>query len=184
MKLLENNLYGYRSRHSVSWYMNVEKRHAAINNKLFNRLGYINDQLYEVELAKCVIEYTNPIIVGFFILQYGKLKMLELYCIFFGTFYGTDKYEEIERDTNSLFLALAEKEKCDCIRSEKRQEWELLRSKYCNHALTADACSNFFLRTCCAKHKKHDESKPGLFKNFLALKFCVCVAMHTAVKTF
>ena len=40
----------------------------------------------------------------------------------------------------------------------KKQEWELLRSKDCSHSFTADACSEFFPRTCCAKHKKkHDK---------------------------
>ena len=32
-------------------------------------------------------------------------------------------------DTDLLYLALAEKELYDCIRCEKRREWEFLRSK-------------------------------------------------------
>ena len=59
----------------------------------------------------------------------------------------------MEMDTDSLYLELAENELYDCIRSEKRQESELLRSKDCNDSFTADACSNFYPRTCCAKHK-------------------------------
>ena len=56
-----------------------EKTHGAINTKFFRRLDHINDQLYEVELAKAETEHGEPIIVGFFILQYAKLRMLELY---------------------------------------------------------------------------------------------------------
>ena len=41
-----------RSRHSVTRYMNDEKTHEAINSKMFKRLWHINDQLYQVELAK------------------------------------------------------------------------------------------------------------------------------------
>ena len=41
--------------------------------------GHIKDQLYEVELAKAEIEHKKPIIVVFFILEYNKLSILELY---------------------------------------------------------------------------------------------------------
>ena len=42
--------------------------------KMLKRLGHINDQLYEVELVKSEIEQEQPFIVGFFILQYAKLR--------------------------------------------------------------------------------------------------------------
>ena len=67
-----------RRRHTVTKFSNDEKTHGAINTKLFKHLDYINDQLYEVELAKAEIEHREPFIVGFFILQYAKLRMLEL----------------------------------------------------------------------------------------------------------
>ena len=76
MKLLANSSYGYqimdRSRHTVTKYLNDEKTHVAINTKFFKRLDHINDQLYEVELAKAEIEHRELIIVGFLILQYAK----------------------------------------------------------------------------------------------------------------
>ena len=71
-----------RSRHTVIKCLNDEKTRGAINTKLFKRLDHINDQFYEVELAKADIEHRKPIIVGFFILQYAKLIMLELYYTF------------------------------------------------------------------------------------------------------
>ena len=82
MKLLANSSYGYqimdRRRLTVAKYLSDEKTHGAINAKFFKRLDYINDQLFEIELAKAEIEHREPIIVGFFILQYAKLWMLEL----------------------------------------------------------------------------------------------------------
>ena len=70
MKLLANSAYGYqimdRSRHTVTKYLNGEKTHEAINTKLFKRLDQINDQLYELELAKAEIEHREPILVRFF----------------------------------------------------------------------------------------------------------------------
>ena len=83
IKLLANSSYGYqimdRSSHTVTKDLNDEKTHGAINTKIFSRLDHINDQLYEVEMTKAEIEHREPIIVGFSILQYAKLRMLELY---------------------------------------------------------------------------------------------------------
>ena len=64
-------------------YLNDEKTHAAINNKMFKRPNCIDDILYEVELAKAEVEHKEPNIVGFSILQYVKMRMLELYYNFF-----------------------------------------------------------------------------------------------------
>ena len=118
MKLLANNSYGYqimdRSRQTVTKYLNDEKTHGAMNTKLFKRLDHINDQLFEVELAKAEIEHREPIIVGFFILQYAKLRMLELYYIFFEGFCDVKNFEELEMHTDSLYLSLSEKELYDC----------------------------------------------------------------------
>ena len=72
-----------RSRHTVTKYLSDEKTHSAINSRMLKRLNHITDQLYEVELVKSEIEHREPIIVGFFILQYAKLRMLELYYNFF-----------------------------------------------------------------------------------------------------
>ena len=83
IKLLAKSSHGNqimdRSRHTVTKNLSDDKTYGAINTKLFKRLDYINDQLYEVELAKAEIEHRQPIIVGFSILQYAKLRMLELY---------------------------------------------------------------------------------------------------------
>ena len=127
MKLLANSSHGYqimdRSRHTVTKYLNDDKIHSAINSKMFKRLNHITDQLYEVELVKSEIEHRETIIVGFFILQHAKLRMLELYYNFFKKFCDTDKYEELEMDIDSLYLALSEENLEDVILPEKRAEW-------------------------------------------------------------
>ena len=82
LKLQANISLGYQimnwSQHTVTKYLSDEKTHGAITNKMFKRPGYINDQLYDVELHKSEIEHKDPIYVGFFILRYAKLRMLEL----------------------------------------------------------------------------------------------------------
>ena len=153
-----------RSRQTVTKYLNNEKIHNAINNKLFKRLNFITDQLYEVELVKSEIEHREPIIVGFFILQYAKFRMLELYYNFFKKFCDTEKYEELKLDTDSLYLALSEENLEDVILPEKRKEWEAIRSRDCTDSFTANALGYFFPRTCCSAHRKHDKREPGLFE--------------------
>ena len=99
MKLLANSSYGYqimdRSRHTKMKYLSDEKTHAANTSKLFKKLDHVNNSLYEVELAKAQIEHKEPIIFGFFILQYAKLRMLELYYNFFTRFCDVNKFEEL-----------------------------------------------------------------------------------------
>ena len=87
-----------RSRHTVTNYLNDEKTHGANNTKLFKCLAHMNDQLYEVELAKAEIDHREPIIVGFSILQYAKLRMLELYYNFLERFCNVNSFGELEMD--------------------------------------------------------------------------------------
>ena len=142
MKLLGNSSYGYqiidRSRHTETKYLNDEKTHKAINGKTFKRLNNVSKENYEVELAKSKIEHREPIIAGFFILQYAKLRMLELYYNFFDRFWDVDKFEELEMDTDSLYLALAHENLYECIRPAKKEEWETLREKDCDGSFRAD----------------------------------------------
>ena len=89
--------------------------------------------------------------------------MLELYYNFFKKNCDNDKYEELELDTDSLYLALSENLE-DVVLPEERSEWKQLRFKDCTDNFTANATDNFFPRTCCIAHKKHDKREPGLFK--------------------
>ena len=106
MKLLVNSSYGYQkmdgTRHTVTKTLSNEKTHGAINIKVFERLDHINDQLYEVELTKAEIEHRNLIIVGFSILRYAKLRMLELHYNYCEKFCDVNNFEELEIDTDSL----------------------------------------------------------------------------------
>ena len=188
MKVLANSSYGYqiidRSRHTVTKYLNDEKTHGAINTKLFKRLDHINDQLYEVEMAKAAIEHREPIIVGFFILQYAKLRMLELYYNFFERFCDVNKFEELEMDIHSLYWALSEKELYDCFREESKSECDLMRTEDWKDDFTANATTNFFPRTCCTKHVKHDKRNLIFPKrSFVVRNCCVCAAKPIVVMT-
>ena len=168
-----------RSRHTVTKYLNDEKTHSASNNKLFKQLNFITDQLYDIELVKSEIEHREPIIVGFFILQYTKLRLLELYYNLFKNFCDTEKYEELKMDTDSLCLAMSEENVEDIILPEKRNEWEAIRSRDRTDSFTANATVNIFPRTCCSAHKKHDKREPGLFIEEFRCSRMLCLCSKT-----
>ena len=106
MKPLANSSYGHqiidRSRHTVTKNLTDEKTHVDINIKLFKKVDHVKNSLYEVELAKAQLEHKKPIIVGFFFLQYAKLRMLKLYYNFFTRFCDVNKFGELLMDTDSL----------------------------------------------------------------------------------
>ena len=186
MKLLANSTYGYqvidRSRHTVTKYLTAEKIHSAINSKMFKRLNHITDQLYEVELVKPKIEHREPKIVGFFILQSAKQRMLELYYNFIRKFCDTDKYEELEMDTDSLYLALSEENLEDVIFPEKRAERNQLRSKDCTDNFTANATDNFSPELAVMSTRNMiRESRVSSKKNLDVQKLCVSVAKYIVV---
>ena len=183
MKLLANSSYGYqivdRSRHTVKKYLTDKKTHAAFNSKLFKKLDHVNNSLYEVELAKAQIEHKKPMIVGLFVLQSLKLRMLELYYNSFTRFCDVSNFEELEMDTDSLYLALAEKKLEDCIRPEMRAECQRLWSNDCVDSFIADAVAKLFPNTCCEKHKQQNKRKPGLFKEDFRCTEMLCLCNKT-----
>ena len=156
-----------------------KKTHSAIRSKVFTRLNHITDQIYEVEGVKLEIVHREPIIVGYFTLQYAKLRLLELYYNCVKKFCDTDKYEELEMDTASLYIALLEENFEDVILPKKRAEWKQLRSKNCTNNFTANATDKFSPRTCCNVLKKHDKREPGLFKEEFRCAEMLCLCSRT-----
>ena len=105
--------------------------------------------------------------------------MLKLYCNLFTSFCDVNKFEELEMDTDSLYLALAEKKLEDCIRHEMRAEGQKLRSNDCAVSFTAGAVANFCRRTCCVKHKQHDKREPGIFEEEFRCTEMLCLCSKT-----
>ena len=85
-------------------------------------------------------------------------------------------------DTDSLYLALAEKELYDCIRPDKKREWIDIRSSDCADDFIANATTNFF-PVLAAQNTKNMTSAnlDSSRKNFVARKCCVCAARRIAV---
>ena len=180
MKLLGNSSYGKqimdRSGHTETKYVNDENTHKSINGKLFKRLNNVLERLYKTEFVKSKIGHRDPTIVVFFVLQYAKLRILVLYYNFFDKFCDVDTFEDLEKSTDSVYLALAHDNLYNCIRPSKKAEWEDLREHDCDDSFKADAVQKFFPRICCDKHKKREKREPGLFTEEIRCSetFCLC----------
>ena len=65
------------------------------------------DQYYEAEAAKARIKLDLPIQLGYFILQYAKLRMLQFYYDCLDRYVDRSNIENLEMDTESAFMALS-----------------------------------------------------------------------------
>ena len=110
--------------------------------------------------------------------------MLELYYNFFTKFCDLNKFEELEMDTDSLYLALAAKELEDCIRPETRAEWKRLRSKVFVDSFTADAVAIFSAEHVVWNTNNMIRENLASSKKSLDVRICyVCVERHTVAMT-
>ena len=78
-----------------------------MNNKRYRQLNTINDNCYEVTLAKAVIKKDIPHHVAFFILSYAKLRMLEFYYDFMLFYFDIEDFCYCHMDTDSAYMALS-----------------------------------------------------------------------------
>ena len=165
--------------------MSDEKTHGAINTKIFKRLDHVNDQLFEVEMAEAEIEDREPIIVGFFILQYAKLRMLKLYYNFFERFCDVNKFEELKKDTDSLYLPLSEKELCDYIREESKAEWDVMRADDCKDDFSANAKNQLVSLEPSPENIRNMINESLIFskRSFTVRKYCVYEVKSDVVMT-
>ena len=60
-----------------------------------------------------------------------------------------------------------------------KEEWKKNRENDCRDDFRADDSNNFFPRTCCAKHIKHDKREPGLFKEEFRCTEMICLCSKT-----
>ena len=138
-------------------------------------LHYVIKALYEAELTKAYFQHKEPIIVGFLIYQYAKLRVLELYYNFFTNFCDVNMFEKLEMDTDSLYIALNERELEKCMGIEMKAVWEQLLSEDCTDSFTADAVGTFSPKMCCDKLKKFDKREPNLFKEEFRCSEIICL---------
>ena len=99
-----------KTRHRTIKYVQGKKQACGLVNKpQFRKLECISeeDSYYEVELAKDKIGLDLPIQPNYMILQYAKLRLLEFHYDFMDVYVERNRFEMIETDTDSMYMAIS-----------------------------------------------------------------------------
>ena len=143
-----------------------------VNSVNFKNLDKIVNDVYEVKTYKKKIVMDNPIQVGFFILQYAKLRMLEFYYDCLSIYLNPNTFENCENrycetDTDSIYMAISTKNLDQSIQEEFKSQYDTEIFRSCSDKKVP----KWFPRSCCDKHKALDQRGTGLFKlEFLGVK--------------
>ena len=111
-------------------------------------------------MYKNQIKMDNPIQIGFFILQYAKLRMLEFYYDCLEKYLKTNSFELTETDTDSIYMALNEVTLAKCMKEEYYETYYKQIYKQCN----VHDQAVWFPRKCCDNHIALDRRFTGIFK--------------------
>ena len=135
-----------RSQHTNIKFVKGSQVDKFFKTSFFKSLYELPDQIYVVDMSKTGIERREPIIVGFFVLLYAKITMLQVKYNFLSSVCDPNKYELIELDTDSLYMALSEEKPDEISRPEIRLLWYWMMQSDCSDNFAADSCSNFLPR--------------------------------------
>ncbi len=170
MKLIGNSGYGSlimdKTKHRDIAYKRGENEACmSVNRPQFRQMTCLNedDGYYEIESAKRVINMDLPIQLGYFILQYAKLRMLEFYYDFVDRYVDRSDFEYIEMDTDSAYMAISAPTLEEVIKPEMMGEFRYGLEGLCDNR-KRDATCRWLPRACCETHAKFDKRVPGLFK--------------------
>ena len=143
------------------------------NDPRYRLSSEIAEGIYEVQMAHKKVTHDIPKQLGFFVLQYAKLRMLEFYYDCLDYYMNRDNYELCQMDTDSIYFAISSKlpepglESHPLIPLVKPRRLEQFRSSlynYCYDGWEPDFSKHYFPRQCCQKHNTYDQKAPGLFK--------------------
>ena len=178
MKLLGNSEYGKTitnvDQHRNVNYCTEKAASLVVNDRRFRQLDVIVDDAYEIEMEKTAT-YTLPIHVGFFVLQYAKMRMLQFYYDFINRYLERPLFQYCEMDTDSAYLALAAEFVDDLVTQELREHYFRHRSKWLPSECCVDHRNEYVHcllanrpwvgdETSCNARKAYDKRTPGLFK--------------------
>ena len=168
MKLLGNSGYGSmimdKTKHTDVIYVRGHgNAQMKMNDPKFKHCQRIDD-IIEIEMAKKRIIFDLPIQIGYIILQYAKLRMLAFHYDFLVRYCQPKKFQHIEMDTDSYYLALAGENLRDVMHPDMKIKFDEQVLHQCHRENHKADESTFFPRQCCEKHKDYDKRTPGLFK--------------------
>ena len=95
-----------------------------VNNSNFQRYDNVGENLFEVQLGKKQIRLDLPIQLGYFVLQYAKLRMLAFYYDCVDYFVDRKDYIYCEMDTDSAYMSISGASFGDIVKPDKQTEYQ------------------------------------------------------------
>lgn len=176
MKLLGNSGFGSLCMNKMKFHDVVYTDNVSDAARKAMKFNFIKmselDEIFEIEMEKTKILLDLPIYLGYFILQYAKLRMLEFYYDFLDKYVNRNDFEYLETDTDSAYFALTGPDLKSVVKKELRKLFDSIvgvsglgtKNQNCNNQNFEANLTNFIPRECCQKHHKWDNKTPGLFK--------------------
>ena len=84
---------------------NVSKQ---VNQPTFRHFSKLDSDFFEVEHAKKQTVFNMPIQLGFFVLQYAKLRMLEFYYNCVDKYLDRKDFQYCSMDTDSAYFSMSD----------------------------------------------------------------------------
>ena len=127
------------------------------------------------------VEDKEPLMTGFSVLQYVKLRLLDMYNNFFHEFCDFSLFEELEMNTDARYLALARTRNTleDCTKTELKETWNIIRKNDSSNEFSTKSNSDVFPPTCCERHNKLKKREPGLFMEEFSCTEMICLRSNT-----
>ena len=182
-KLTANSAYGATLLNKLNYthihYVGENEALLKHNDPRFRLSSEIVEGFYEVQMAHKQIVHDIPKQVGFFVLMYAKLRMLEFYYDCLDYYLNREDYELVQMDTDSIYFAVSYFHTSDSrttseslsshpllplVKSGKLDEFVMTLYNYCDDDWEPDFNKHYFPRQCCQKHNVYDQKTPGLFK--------------------
>ena len=113
-----------------------------------------------MEKARENLDINLPIQIGYFILQYAKLCMLQFYYDYLEVYVDRTDFVYCEVDNDSAYMALSGSDLASVVKPDMKDCYQRVLSGCCQH----DVDPEWFPRTCCSQHGKYDKGTLKLFK--------------------
>eukprot|EP00794_Sanderia_malayensis_P013341 gene13341-biopygen10642 len=107
-----------------------DRRREIASMNTYVRYEQVSRQVLEVETKKRRVVYDQPRYIGKMIFDRAKLSVLTFVYDFLKSVLKPDHFELLERDTDSIYLALKEDRFEDNVAEEKRDEYERKKDVY------------------------------------------------------
>ena len=145
---------------NVSYHQDEKDIMMKINDSKFKKLTELSHDVAEIESNKKSITLNQVSVIGFFVLQYAKQKMLSWYFDCLDYYVDRKDFEYCEKDTDSAYFAISGENLLQVIKPELKSDLMNQIFNSCDDSITP----KWFPRECCDKHKKYDRRTSGLFK--------------------